>query len=90
MIPVVSSLQGDNILIEWVQPYLGGDTLLVEYNVTIRGKDGRLFNELTYCNGQDSLVKMNTECYIPMSIFWASPFNLVQDDLIQVKVAAKN
>jgi hypothetical protein len=49
--PVVTSLYGDNVLIQWIQPYLGGDTLLVEYNVTIRGKDGRLYNELTYCNG---------------------------------------
>jgi hypothetical protein len=88
--PVVTSLQGDNVLIEWIQPYLGGDTLLVEYNITIRGKDDRMYNQLTYCSGQDSLVKMNNECYIPMSTFWASPFNLVQDDLIQIKVAARN
>jgi hypothetical protein len=51
MIPVTTSLQGDNVLIEWEQPYLGGDTLLVEYNVTIRGKDGTLNQQLTYCNG---------------------------------------
>jgi len=77
MAPVVTSLQGDNVLVEWLQPYLGGDDLLVEYNIFIRGKDNGLYNELTYCNGQDSLIKMNKECYIPMSRLWASPFNLL-------------
>jgi len=51
MAPVVTSIQGDNVLIEWMQPYLGGDELLVEYNITIRAKDDRLYNQLVYCNG---------------------------------------
>jgi len=71
-------------------PFLGGNDILIEYNITIRGKDGRLYNELTYCSGQDDLIKHNAECYIPMAIFWTSPFNLILEDLIQVKVAALN
>lgn len=85
-----TTLQADNVLIEWVQPSLGGNDVLVEYEIKIRGKDNQLYSELTYCNGQDALVKQNAECLIPMSVFWTSPFNLLQDDLIQLKVATKN
>ncbi len=78
------------MLIKWVQPSLGGNDVLVEYDIVIRGKDNSLYQELTYCSGQDVLVKTNAECLVPMSVFWTAPFNLLQDDLIRVKVAARN
>lgn len=88
MAKATTSLLGDNIRIQWVQPFLGGNDLLLAYNVTLRGSDGRLYTQLTYCDGTDALVMRDAECYIPMSVFWAAPFNLLQEDLIQVKVAA--
>jgi len=39
------------VLIQWNEPFLGGNDILAEYEIVIRGKDDKLYHELTYCNG---------------------------------------
>jgi hypothetical protein len=51
MAKAVTSLLGDNVRVQWVQPYLGGNDLLLEYNIKLRGKDGKLYTQTTYCSG---------------------------------------
>lgn len=87
-IPTVA-YSGDLVKISWALPDLGGSTL-AQYLIQIRGKDTLLYTETANCDGTVGSIKSSRECLIPMSLLWTSPFNLLEGDLIQVKVAAKN
>lgn len=81
---------GTSVRIDWVAPYNGGTTILA-YEIVIRAKSGLYYTDTTYCNGRtDSTVIANLYCVIPMDILRATPFLLVQGDIVVVKVLAAN
>jgi hypothetical protein len=86
---VATSNVGTSIRIDWITPFNGGDPIIA-YQVEILHKDGISFSsELTYCNARvDAVIIANKYCVIPTSTLEASPFLLVQGDIVSVRVLA--
>lgn len=87
-----TSLESDgSILIDWAAPASNGGESITSYTIEILTSDDSTYStETTDCDGTSSTIVTNTECTIPMSTFWASPFTLAQGDNIQARIYASN
>jgi hypothetical protein len=85
-----SSNTGTSVQLNWAEPYTGGSAIL-ELDIEILASDGSFFADLIYCNGvSDATVRAQAYCVIPMSVLTASPFNLLQGDLVVARMLATN
>ncbi len=87
--PAVAVSDSINVLITWLKPDDGGNYISA-YKIFIQKIDGSFSQELTNCDGSLSSTVTNWQCLIPMSVLWASPFNLVKDSNVIVKYSAIN
>jgi len=60
------------------------------YEIAILSLDTNYYEETTYCNGFDSTIKTDTECFIPMTVLRDSPYNLAVSTMVEVKYRAYN
>lgn len=80
----------ENVIVIFTAPYNGGSPVS-SYKITLRQSDGVTFSEeLTYCDGSDSVIKSSKRCEIPFTVFKAEPFNLDWGSSIYAKVSATN
>lgn len=70
------------VRITWSSPYSNSDPI-TKYKIEILDKLGNTWNEdLTNCDGSQSIIISALTCVIPMSVLRASPFSLVYGDLV--------
>jgi hypothetical protein len=84
----------NDIYIDWSSPSSTSATTygsaITGYKIFIRWQDGTYTEELTYCDGSDSVILANTQCVIPIATLMASPFSLVTGSSIYASVVAYN
>jgi hypothetical protein len=71
MNPVTTSIDiiSGGVVILWSAPNSNYDTITA-YNVEILNDLGTIWsNEVTNCNGANSIILANLQCVIPMSVF---------------------
>ena len=66
---------GSNVFVNWTVPLTNGANI-TSYTILLRGADNSFYPDSTYCNGSTSQILTDSSCLIPMSEFWAPPFNL--------------
>ena len=64
----VLTLDGDNVIVTWVEPPNSGQPIL-GYRVYLQRVDGSFNIDFTYCDGADSEIFINLECVIPSKTF---------------------
>jgi hypothetical protein len=75
-----------NAQITWVAGD-GQGQAISQYLIQIQGKDGTFYSQTNYCPGTDVSV---LSCNVPYTVLRATPYNLVLNDLVIVRVSAKN
>lgn len=81
---------GTSVRLDWVAPYDGASPLLY-FVLVIKTKLGAFVEQTTYCNARsDATVISNRYCVVPMDVLTASPYNLVQGDIVVAKILAAN
>lgn len=73
--------------VEWVAPDDNG-AAITAYRILIAQSDGTMNEESTYCPGSDATLMANAYCLVPFIALRASPYTLVQGDLVAVQVQA--
>jgi len=90
--PITSITGADRtfVKITWTAPYDGG-SVISAYKILIRSSDGLTFlQELTSCDGTNSVIIAANSCTIPIATLMASPFNLPWGSSIYAKMTATN
>lgn len=87
--PVVTTMNGQNVKIEWNTPDNGASPLL-KYEILIQKADGTFVEDKTFCDGSNFVILARAFCEIPMQILVASPYSLAQGTLIRASVRAYN
>lgn len=72
------------IVIAWSAPDERGNAI-TSYTVEIQDTNGDWVAETSYCGGSTAVA-----CTVPMSVATASPYSLVQGELVAVRVSATN
>lgn len=67
---------GTFVQISWSQPTSNYASISM-YDIEIKGKDNSYYQELTDCNGANSLIIATKSCMIPMANFLLTPISLV-------------
>jgi hypothetical protein len=75
MAAVTTSTSGTNVEISWVPPSSNGAAILT-YKILLQHADGSFAEDVTLCDGSDSLVISDLYCSIPMSALRAAPYSL--------------
>jgi len=78
-----------NILIKWSSPAANGSPI-TSYTIKVLQGGGHYSTELANCDGSNAVIIEATQCLVPISVFRADPFNLVQGDPVIVNVMATN
>ena len=87
----MSTLVTSSVRITWSPAPDDGSSDITSYTIKILQSDGATYTEdSTNCDGADQDIMDNLYCDIPMTVFIASPYSLVEDDLIEVIVIATN
>jgi len=90
LLPVTTLDNADTTVnIAWDPPTENGSPI-TEYKILFLESDGVTYTEDATCDGTDATIIANRYCNVPMSVFLASPYNLVHPDLIVATVASKN
>lgn len=64
---------------------------ITAYTITIMEDDDTTFTEeITYCDGSDSVIAGQLYCQVPMTVLAASPYDLTYDHAIKAKITATN
>ena len=79
----------NTVVITWIAPDEHGSPI-TEYTIKIRDSTGVYLSELTDCDGTDTLIVASTQCIVPLTTLYATPFELIKGDSIDVKVSAHN
>ena len=88
--PPVTTLNGDNVEISWVEPGTGGSPVTF-YQITVLQNDGLTYRpDLTNCDGSDATIFANRMCSIPVLYLKASPFYIEWAGSVYAKVVAVN
>jgi hypothetical protein len=84
---------GCSVKLDWKAPNAGGSPI-TEYFVEMQGKDQKFHPlEGASCvspNKKGVVQASNTSCLISIPILYGSPYNLIRDDLVKIRVTAKN
>jgi len=100
--PVATSMDGATVLLEWEEPFTGGQGIeLTSYTIELLDADGGLAEYPHLCDGSAPTVRSAGRCGIPMSAFTAATsydgaglnsggLGLALGDLIVARVAASN
>lgn len=72
--------------INWASADGQGQTV-TQFSIQIKGKDGSWNTQSNYCPGTNPSL---LTCNIPFTVLRATPFNLMLDDYVVVRVSAKN
>jgi len=86
--PAAISVNSDpNVIFTWTAPSSDGGAPVDYFRITFRAKDGTTHQYTASCPGTDPNI---LTCSVHMSVFWASPFLLLEGDPIIVIVEAHN
>jgi len=86
--PAATSVNSDpNVIFTWNAPSSDGGAPVDYFRITFRAKDGTTHQYTASCPGTDPNI---LTCSVHMSVFWASPFLLLEGDPIIVIVEAHN
>jgi hypothetical protein len=84
----IDALTG-GVKIEWTEPeWLGSN--IEAYEVEIADSLGSWYTELNDCDASSSQIISQKYCIIDMNTLVGSSFNLVYNDLVEVRVTAFN
>lgn len=75
MVPVVTSLVGTDVRIDWIAPNTGS-LALEGYLVEILTKDGLTYAQSATCDGFNTYIMQNRFCTISMLTLAKTPFNI--------------
>lgn len=85
----ISSNNNDLISVDWDAPSNNG-LPITSYTILVERKDGVFVQDLNYCVGSDSTLVANTQCDFSSFVLIDSPYSLVKDDVVKIKIAATN
>lgn len=85
----MTTLNGENVEISWIEPGNGGSPI-TNYQIRIQQNDGIYRPDLTYCDGGDTTIKTNRLCSIPVVYLKASPFYIEWAGPVYAAVTALN
>lgn len=77
------------IVLTWTAPSARGSAIEA-YKIEIANKAQTSWSEVASCDGSDPVVRDALQCIVSMSTFTAAPFGYVFDDVVYVRVSAKN
>jgi hypothetical protein len=88
---IVLTVNGyDSVLILWSEPITNGSPITA-YRIYIRESDLTTFTEETVdCDGTDSEVVSGKTCSVNLSTLVSSPYSLVENDSVVVKIISVN
>jgi len=86
---VTSTNVGSDALVCWTEPYDNGSPITA-YKIYLKTVTNTYEEELTYCDGSNSVIVSATCCTIPLTVFKAAPYSLYEGDHIYAKVSAIN
>jgi len=78
-----------NVRIRWVKPYENSESINA-YKILILQSNGVYSELLSYCDGTQAVIILQSYCDIPMASLRASPYSLSQNSLVIAKASAKN
>ena len=79
---------GQNVLVSWTTPYDNSDPIIA-YEIVFRRVTDGLYEAVDECVSEDPTLVLS--CSIPITVFTeVSTFNLAYNDLIKVRVRARN
>lgn len=76
-----TTVVGSNVIISWEAPSSNGSPIL-SYVITLRDTSGNYHLNLANCNGALQSVVSSRTCTVPLSVLYASPYNLALGDHI--------
>lgn len=77
------------IVLHWAAPSERGSAIEA-YKIEIANKAQTSWSEVSSCDGADPVVRDALQCIVPMSTFTGPLFGYVFDDVVYVRVSAKN
>lgn len=63
---------------------------ITSYKIYIQTSVLSFAEEITYCDGTDATIVLDTECSIPVSVLLLPPYNMVDGTPVNVKITATN
>lgn len=75
MLPVVTTLVGTDVRIDWVAP-MSGSLALEGYLIEIQQSDGQSFAQSATCDGFNTYIMQNMFCTVSMLTLSRTPFNI--------------
>ena len=89
-LPPTTSVNNENIKIEWVDPE-NNEEAIDKYRILIAQEDRVTFIEiLDYCDGANDVIISLKACEIPISILKSAPFSLEAGEEVIAQVRAHN
>jgi hypothetical protein len=86
---VIDGVYPLSVKISWTAPSDNSDTI-TSYKILIRESDGITYSEeTTNCDGLDSTIRTNRECYVPLTTL-RTDFGLEYGDLVVARARATN
>ena len=77
MAPVIVTQIGTSVQFAWT-PLSDNSNSVSQFKIEFLTSDGvTLVTDLNYCDGTNSEIILNNYCIFPMSVFMASPYNLI-------------
>jgi hypothetical protein len=87
---VTTTNSNDLVVFDWIEPVTNGSPITA-YRVYIRESDQATFTEETVqCVGNDAAVISNRQCQVTLALLQVSPYNLVKDDSVYIKIVSVN
>ena len=87
---VASANTNELVTITWSDPVTNGSPVTA-YKILVEEKGTGVFTqESVDCDGTSADVVANRQCTIQLTTLRASPYNLVKDDSVKVKVVSVN
>ena len=73
----------------WVEPVDNYDAI-TRYEVQIQTAEGTFRESTETCDGADETIRLNTECWVPLTTLIGGDFGLQQGEPVVVRLAATN
>jgi large repetitive protein len=81
---------GTSVIIKWAAAYNGG-TAITAYDIEIQHTDGVSYSpDMVNCDGSASLIVMEKQCTVPVSLLLDAPFDIPYGSSIFARVKAYN
>lgn len=85
----ITAISTNTVVVTWIAPDPNGSPI-TEYTILLRNAADEFILELTDCDGRNAEIVANTQCIIPLTTLYVSPFDLQLGDSIDVMISASN